>query len=1670
MNYNTIDEYLSEADYSVSCNELWICDTELIKNQNKFPSSFGLNIITFEKLLELLFESLEFPKKQINKVEKFLIIEKIISKNTELSIFENKNQAIAGIIQILDYIRLYPGFNINEEESNLKEIINLLFGLYKVNTDGFIDNVEKIIEISSSPVRTEHCSVLTGEHTKLVMYGEFFDLSEIEWKILQNFSSFFRDIVFISRLSNQLSEFFSTKNYQSFSKKMRLFFHSGAEGSLNYKLKNLVIHNSVYSLFSDWSDELNYIAREIKKDLADNKILLNEIGLFIPSKVYAFKISEVFDDYELLYFTTFSANLTEFPLTRFICFFLEMDWNNTNHIFRFLNSPFIRINFDDFITEELPDDEMLEDIKLADVDVITDNFSLKFIYEVFLGSGVENIFFEEAVLKRIKGHFSRKINYSLDDKLKIVKEYKKARVYLNYLLKKIREYKELVPESCYAEEFIGHFMETINYFHIDANYPENDPTNFNKFNSCLNFWKELCISLNSLNNKKHRREDYSTFFKKFASNLYFNFNRENNQGILVTELSSITKLNLKRIYLVGMTSRLFPGEYKNDSFSNLINKIIPVQPRDRQFFALFELINNINDSALDLRLSMPKLINNSENEPSGILVDLNIKPKIHKSETNNELFSNTDKCQAIAKSNISVPDQFQRVTEIVKQRKTNIWTKFEGHLESIENSVPFEKHTSVSQVEEFAACPMKFFFKRKLKIEKRKASRKDLEANVKGTIIHKIFEDYYTKLVREYSLKLPIKEKQKLILEISNNIFKSFEESYDNLYIDILKDKVNSGLGDEPKKGILYRVLEIDEERIASGWLPSEFELSFEYEIDGFKFNGVIDRIDLKEDRFQIIDYKTGGIKDTDDIKAGLSFQLPVYIKAYQGKTEKIPDSSGYYALKDIEKISTKFIIPEKNKNEIITDTQSLLQKSTEHLAEIKNRLLKSQYNFTLHSPEIACKYCEYIKICRYNQDKVESILELEKPEAKKIKILAADNFVFLTGGNSGGKAGLTVEQKMALDTGKNIIVTAGAGAGKTEVLTQRMLNLIEQTSGKIEKILVITFTRKATAEMQHRIYSTLVKKIIKGDDHDSYYLTAKLNFSRNWISTIDGFYMRLLKEYSIELGLDSDFNIAEPQELNLLISETIESQIDELSSSKNKDLEKLLRIWTRDQIIEHCNTLINQHWIHEFLKLENYDDKLKSYNDIFLKEAKQIQEQLEKIIANEIYSVNSGYPTESAAIIQKCFFEVNKFIQSFPAYKRNKDFEEEKFKRRPKNFDEVVYDYPKQVVKSFITIIDFSENTKIEADYLISLIEILKVVEADYIKKRKQKNLNTFSDVSQELYNLLKQDINNFREKVNTKFDFIMIDEFQDTDRIQWEIAKYLSGWDGESLESISPNKLFIVGDDKQSIYGFRGGDVQVFNSARKEIIMINQEKKKETGFIAFPDNFRSSKNIIEFFNSFFAVILGDADKPYEAKHQNLKGHKENGSINFFLFNKGNKIKNQNKNLEAKFIAAQIKEILIKNPTEQIALLFRTKKNIPRFAKALETLDINYIITGGKGFYENEEILDIYNILVFLADESRKIELIGFLRSPLAALSDTEIYNIRGDFIEGLKKHHPDIFELIFGKYQDTKLVKKGWKQLICELNIHELVIKIVNDTNYKTALYMEMDSLQRIKNLIYE
>ncbi len=381
------------------------------------------------------------------------------------------------------------------------------------------------------------------------------------------------------------------------------------------------------------------------------------------------------------------------------------------------------------------------------------------------------------------------------------------------------------------------------------------------------------------------------------------------------------------------------------------------------------------------------------------------------------------------------------------------------------------------------------------------------------------------------------------------------------------------------------------------------------------------------------------------------------------------------------------------------------------------------------------------------------------------------------------------------------------------------------------------------------------------------------------------------------------------------------------------------------------------------------------------------------------------------------------------------------------------------------------------------------------------------FDDLQIKVRNLLRQE--SIHEQLAQRYPYIMVDEYQDTDQLQYEILDLLAvinkNTRGESPSDSKLDNLFIVGDQKQSIYGFRGADVRVFNKTRQDITDLQEafgedfswaEQKldasdsEKRGELQFSENFRLLRNLVGFVNSVFKPLMKGRNE-FEVEYEPLVQGRiadSHGDVELLLGSKEETESDlQLAADEYDLIVGRIRHLVDTEETiwmhadgsetsqpirySDIAILIRSRTHLPEIESALTESEIPYKITGGIGFYQRQEIYDIGNYLQFLIDPTSDVALAGILRAPFFGVSDVELYEIA----------QPSSKKTFWEKIQDylaqpdqssTPLIGHAAQILHSHLEIchrtppSELIRKIVNDTGIVGVLPVGKSGEQRWAN----
>ncbi len=553
-----------------------------------------------------------------------------------------------------------------------------------------------------------------------------------------------------------------------------------------------------------------------------------------------------------------------------------------------------------------------------------------------------------------------------------------------------------------------------------------------------------------------------------------------------------------------------------------------------------------------------------------------------------------------------------------------------------------------------------------------------------------------------------------------------------------------------------------------------------------------------------------------------------------------------------------------------------------------------------------------------------------------------------------------TLYQHLATDYQRNMAVTAGAGTGKTEVLTRRIIKILGREKHYLDRLMVLTFTDKAAVEMKERIYQAIEKELAQtGQAH---FQKLKDTFLHNYISTFHSFCAALLREYPIEAGIDPYFRVLDETEKVFFLRRSINKSLRELAAKKDEPHIRVLSDEFSRGVIAECVYNIIQkrevsgYWLHLMNERTwpNYREQLEQYRAIILRETiyklyvsgileehLRILEDMEAELPGTDYSVDRKRE-EAFSLIKTLQDKISRIAEKETAGKADdpqsipeinvqelaelkkaltqglkisgsapKAWPEKSFKELKDCFASLRHRLEAFPIEGFeIT----EEHEKNGFTILNALAFVARYCLRAYHEQKNEENYLDFQDLQLRTEKLLDEEKNKpILNELRDRFQYIMVDEFQDTNDLQWKIIKKIAA--DPSGQIVNP-RVFIVGDEKQAIYSFRGGDVRLFSRVREELkeanhtsgcqqnlfeLQLNQaqdyafqyrseisdDRTVRSGEIIFADNFRSAAVPIQFFNLFFQDLLArDVYEEHDARPQLLRcsGNDAPGSVELFL------------------------------------------------------------------------------------------------------------------------------------------------------------------------------------------
>jgi ATP-dependent helicase/nuclease subunit A len=327
-------------------------------------------------------------------------------------------------------------------------------------------------------------------------------------------------------------------------------------------------------------------------------------------------------------------------------------------------------------------------------------------------------------------------------------------------------------------------------------------------------------------------------------------------------------------------------------------------------------------------------------------------------------------------------------------------------------------------------------------------------------------------------------------------------------------------------------------------------------------------------------------------------------------------------------------------------------------------------------------------------------------------------------------------------------------------------------------------------------------------------------------------------------------------------------------------------------------------------------------------------------------------------------------------------------------------------------------------------------------------------------------------RSILKKKYQNILIDEFQDTDPLQGEILLFLGEEKKSSAEKwqdvkLEKGRLFVVGDPKQSIYRFRGADIRAYDKFTG--LMENQGAVK----CSLQSNFRSQPSLTESINKIVSKVMqkDETQAPYVDIFASRKNYSKDSFELALAQGAENAMTDDLRQIQADFIAGWIEsncgKSLFKGGSpirlRDIAVLFRSTTSLNIYLEALKRRQVDYIVEENKYFYSTQEITDLLNLLKAVINPDDKISLVGVLRSPLAGLTDSDIYGLKVKNLLDYRKEVPSQFSTVGEFYRKLRRFHKNFRQL----PLNEFIHNVIEQTRALEVLSAAYNAEQTIANI---
>ena len=613
-------------------------------------------------------------------------------------------------------------------------------------------------------------------------------------------------------------------------------------------------------------------------------------------------------------------------------------------------------------------------------------------------------------------------------------------------------------------------------------------------------------------------------------------------------------------------------------------------------------------------------------------------------------------------------------------------------------------------------------------------------------------------------------------------------------------------------------------------------------------------------------------------------------------------------------------------------------------------------------------------------------------------------------------------QQVAAIEEPGVVFVSAGAGTGKTTVLVERFVKAVCERGLGIDNVLVITYTERAAGELRSRIRERLVEV----ERHD-----LARDLDGGWISTIHGFCHRLLRAYPFEAGLDPRFRVLDESQAAVLRSEAFAEALAAYVEAGEPERVRLLATYGAEGLRGMLTSVY---------------DRLRSAGRALELPGEPVSSLVERLADLREVAELTLSVTEESLPGRTQVDDALLLLDPAPPAERLLDLSDLRVggeeRERFASFGES------------LAAVEQAALDEIAAHDRTLLEELLRSFDAVYKEAKARESALDFEDLQLQARDLLQLN-EKAREDARWRFRSILVDEFQDTNRLQCELVDLVAG-----------EEVFFVGDEFQSIYRFRHADVEVFRERRAA----------SAGVLPLTENYRSRPEVLSVVNHLFGAEFGAEYEPLVAAGRfpdplfgpavellvTDKASYREGELHWRL-------------AEARHVARRVRDLVDSSEATpgEIVLLFAAGTDAERYEEALRRENLPTYRAAGRGYFGQQQVADLTMYLRLVLNRYDDEALVSVLASPFVGVSNDALYLLRRaagrrPLFSGMERELPAelgprdrrLFEAFRQRYD--RLVRAS-----ATSGLERLCEQIVSDHDYDLAVLARWDGRRRYANL---